>query len=303
MPVAPGAQPSTGSNQYSSYPNTPGIVPTTPGGSLPVDSSNYYGGSSAAMPYGSAYQPGNANPISQGFLTMPTFSPYDTAQYSTYMQSQIGKGIDPFNLSTSLPSSGQATQPGQLNAPMNDVYQQLQQFLTGAPSSMPGASQATQMAQTGNPVDQTAAWQAMIASQGQNTANNATNLREQFAGMGALDSSPFGAAMQQFYNQNTLNQNQQLTSATATAQENAQNRELQAQQGTQALASGVGSNIQTIDQSAINNMLQEFNYTQAQNNPLNAGQGQLALSSPNTAKGNSVFNNINAMLGTILSAG
>jgi hypothetical protein len=226
-----------------------------------------------------------------------------TQQFYNMLSGQVGQGLPGFNLQSMLPSSGQATAPGQLNAPLNNVYQQLQQFLTGGQSSMPGASQATQMAQTGNPIDQTPAWQAMIASEQQNTDQNANNLREQFAFGGDLKSSPFGSAMQQYYNQNALNQNAQLTQATATAQEAAQQRELSAQQGTQALAGQTGSNLQTIDQNAINTMLQEFNYTLPQNNPMLQMMSQNANQTPGVAgqtqSASQIFNNIMQGIGAV----
>lgn len=284
------AMPAMGSNQYAEYPNVPGTVPTAPtstGSGLNTPGPGGY----SSFPYND-YQPGNVNVLSQGERTMPTFNPFLTEQYTNSLSGQVGQGVPAFNLSTLLPSSGQATGAGQLNAPLNDVYAQLQQFLMGGQSNIPGSSQATQMAQTGSPVDQTAAWQAMIAAENQNTQNNAANLREQFAFGGDLKSSPFGSAMQQFYNQNALNQNAQLTAATTTEGDQAANRALQAQQGIQGLAGQTGSNLQSIDQNAINTLLQEFNYTLPQNNPMNAQIGQAALSSPNVAKGNSVFNNV-----------
>lgn len=295
-----GIQP-MGSNQYGSYPNTPGVVPTQ--GSLPGSNYNTPGpGGYASYPFND-YQPGNVNVLSEGYRTMPTMDPFLTEQYMNMLSGQVGQGVPAFNLSSMLPSSGQATQSGQLNAPLNDVYQQLQKFLTGGQSNMPGAQQATQMAQTGNPIDQLPAWQAMIAAQQQNTDVNAANLREQFAFGGDLKSSPFGSAMQQFYNQNTLNQNAQLTAATADAQNQAQQRELAAQQGIQGLAGQTGSNLQSIDQNAINTMLQEFNYTLPQNNPLLQLQAQGATAQPGLYKGNSVFSNIMQMGNMLLGNG
>lgn len=252
--------PNMGSNQYMQYPNTPGIVPTQ--GTLPGGTSPY--GSNT----GAYYATGGDVPGTNTIHMQPTMDPTLTQQYYNMLSQQVGQGLPGFNLSTLLPSSGQATQPGQLNAPLNLTDQQLQAFLTGGPSNIPGASQLTQMAQTGNPIDQTPAWQAMIASEAQNTAQNANNLREQFAFGGDLKSSPFGTAMQQFYNQNTLNQNAQLTQAQAQAMESAQNRALSAQQGIQSEAGQFGQQAQTMDQQAIDQMLKEFYISLPQNNPL-----------------------------------
>lgn len=252
--------PNMGSNQYSSYPNTPGMVPTQntlPGGTSPYSSNT-----------GAYYATGGDVPGTNTLHMTPTMDPTLTQQYYNMLSGQVGQGLPGFNLSTLLPSSGQATQPGALNAPMNMTLQQIQQFLSGGPSNTPGANQLTQMAQTGNPIDQTPAWQAMVASEAQNTAQNANQLREQFAFGGDLKSSPFGTAMQQFYNQNTLNQNAQLTQAQAQAQEAAQSRALTAQQYIQGEAQQFGSGAQNLDQQAIQNLLNEFNYTLPQNNPL-----------------------------------
>lgn len=280
-----------GSNQYTSYPlpiatqnagsgaGAPGSVPAPPTlpGSAPINNPNNLNYITGA--------PGSNNeiPNTNSQHLEPTFDPYYTQQYYNMLSQQLGKGLPGFNLQTVLPSSGQTTQAGQLNAPLNNVYQQLQALLTGGSSSIPGASAATSMANTGNPVNQTPAWQAMIASEQQNTAQNANNLREQFASAGDLNSSPFGTAMQQFYNQNAMNQNAQLTQATTAEGDAAANRALSAQQGFQGLAEQTGSNLQTIDQNAINQMLQEFNYTLPQNNPMNQMFQTAALSSPNVA--------------------
>jgi len=281
-----------GSNQYMNYPimtadsmssgSAPGTVPTPP--SLPTTSgpsntTNVYGTGNT----GAEYAYGGDVPYTNSQHIVPTEDPTLTQQFYNMLAGQAGQGLPTFNLSTLLPSSGQATQAGQLNAPLNNVYQQLQNFLTGGSSTLPGASAATSMAQTGNPIDQTAAWQSMIAAQQANTAQNANNLREQFAFAGDLKSSPFANTMQNFYNQNALNQNAQLTQATATAQENAANRELSAQQDLQGLAAGTGQELQTIDQNAINQLLQEFNYTLPQNNPLLPYESQAATFIPTVA--------------------
>jgi hypothetical protein len=284
---------SMSSNQYASYPSTPGVAQTSSAlpGSNPVPYGNYGANS------GAYYAGGGNSPGTNSVHMTPTMDPTLTQQFYNMLSGQVGQGLPGFNQSTVLPSSGQATQAGQLNAPLNITDQQLQQFLNGGQSNIPGANQLTQMAQTGNPIDQTPAWQAMIASQQQNTGVNANNLREQFASGGDLNSSPFGSAMQQFYNQNTMNQNSQLTQATATAQENAQNRMLSAGQGIQSEAGAFGSNMQTLDQNAINQMLQQFEYNLPQNNPMMQYMAQGANMQPGTTQTPTTTQNIASLIG------
>jgi hypothetical protein len=280
------------SNQYASYPNTPGTVPSsgTLSGSSPTASS--YGANSGAY-----YSAGGDVPGTNSSHIIPTEDPTLTQQFYNMLSGQVGQGLPSFDLSTLLPSSGQATTSGALNAPLNSTDQALQAFLAGGQTNTPGANQLTQMAQTGNPVDQTPAWQAMIASEQQNTGVNANNLREQFASGGDLNSSPFGSAMQQFYNQNTMNQNAQLTQATATAQENAQNRMLSADQGIQSEAGTFGQHMQATDQAAIQNMLTEYNYTLPQNNPLmQTMAGSANMQSSTTDQVSTAQQNLNTLL-------
>jgi len=280
-----------GSNQYMSYPNVPGTVPTQ--GSLPGTANPYSSNT------GAYYATGGDSPGTNSVHLTPTMDPTLTQQYYNMLSSQIGQGLPTFDLSTLLPSSGQATTPGALNAPLNSTDQALQAFLAGGSSSIPGANQLTQMAQTGDPVNQTPAWQAMIASEQQNTAQNANNLREQFASGGDLNSSPFGTAMQQFYNQNTLNQNAQLTGAVTAEGDAAANRQLSAGQGIESLASTFGSNMQTLDQNAIQNLLTEFNYTLPQNNPLLQYTAQAANFEPGVAQTPTTAQNFSSIIGAI----
>lgn len=292
------AMPAEGSNQYGSYPNIPGVVPpaTSGAGSAPLSGLQYY----TQGPPGPAYQAGNANEIAQGYYTTPTYDPMFTGQFYNYLTQQLGQGTTPFNLSSQLPTSGQATQPGQLTAPMNDLMQQLMQFYSGGQSNIPGASQMTQMAQTGNPIDQTPAWQAMIEAQGRNTEQNAANLREQFAFGGNLKSSPFGNAMTDYYSQTAKDQNALLGQMTAQAGESAQGRELQAQNNIFSGAQGFGSELQGLDQNSINAMYQEFIRTQPEYNPMMQMMAGGATASPSIYRGNSVFQNIMQGAGMLL---
>src|SRR5258708_17824829 len=100
--------PNLGSNQYMSYPNTPGTVPTQtmlPGGTSPYGSNT-----------GAYYATGGDVPGTNTIHMQPTMDPTLTQQYYNMLSGQVGQGLPGFNLSTLLPSTGQATQPRQLNS-------------------------------------------------------------------------------------------------------------------------------------------------------------------------------------------
>jgi hypothetical protein len=274
--------------------NTPGVVPSSTAlpGSSPTASS--YGANSGAY-----YSAGGDVPGTNSSHIIPTEDPTLTQQFDNMLSGQVGQGLPAFDLSTLLPSSGQATAAGTLNAPLNSTDQAIQAFLAGGSTSTPGANQLTQMAQTGDPVNQTPAWQAMIASQQQNTAVGANNLREQFAGTGSLSSSPFATSMQQYYNQNTENQNAQLTAATTAEGDAAASRALTAQQGIQSEAGTFGQQMQTLDQQSIQNMLNEFNYTLPQNNPLISTVASAASMQPSTTGTPTTMQNLTSFLNSL----
>src|SRR5260370_4972589 len=134
LPYKPGGAPSggvsmpmfgagtPGSNQYMmnnpaamSMPgntsmSTPGIVPPAPGGAPPPTTDNPY--AKAGTVIGGKHQLGGGN------IAVPTFDPQFTQQFYQWLQSMLGKGATPFDLSAILPSTGQATAPGTLTAPL-----------------------------------------------------------------------------------------------------------------------------------------------------------------------------------------
>jgi hypothetical protein len=228
--------------------NIPGIVPSQ---SSPLPATGGNPGGQPNTPYAPAANNGYyvGNPQDPG-LTYSLFN---------WLQSQVGKGVTPFNLSSLLPSGG-TTAPGQLTAPNNGLIQQLMSgFMGNGPDSSLGS-----MVRTGNPIDQTQAWQAMVDSMSQNTARNQANLKEQFNVGGGLVGSPYGDAMQNYMAQTSKDQNAMLLSAQTQSMENAQNRELQAG----GMAEQFGQYMQGLDQSSIDRLLQEFTRDSPQNNPL-----------------------------------
>jgi hypothetical protein len=287
--------PMTGSNQYASYPNTPGTMLPSGGGAptgLP-------GSAPPSNNTGAYYATGGDSPGTNSVHMTPTTDPSFTQQFYNMLSGQVGQGVSPFNLSAVLPSSGQVTAPGTLTAPMNETLQQIQQFLAGGQSNTPGANQLQQLAATGDPINQTPAWQAMVAAEQQNTAQGANQLREQFASGGDLNSSPFGTAMQQYYNQATENQNAQLTQASTAAQQQAVQNQLAASTGIQSEAQQFGTGAQTLDQNAIQNLLQQFQIDTPQNNPLTSIEAQLATNQPGVAQTPTAAQNISGILGGV----
>lgn len=230
MPANPATVPMPGNTG-----TPPGIVPPAQGPSLSPPSSTPTPG------FGSP--PGSEQKLSGGNLQLPTFDPKFTQQFYQWLTQQLGKGATPFDLSAILPSTGQATTPGTLTAPLNPLEQSLEQFYkTGSVDSgpMPGVLPM---------------WNAAIAAmngpQGP-IAQEEARIRGQFAFGGNLDSSPFAQAMTQFGEQTALNQNALLTQAT--------------QQALPTMQDFAG-NLQSLDQSSINNMLAEFIRTRPEYSP------------------------------------
>jgi osmotically-inducible protein OsmY len=248
------AQQRAGDNQFTNFgSNPPGVVPQSN-----VDAYvNPLGGN------------GGLQKQKAGYYSQQTMFPNLTADMFQFLQNNVGQGATPFNLSAILPSSGQASAPGSLTAGPNPILQGLMDYYSGGkPSASPGAAGLDSMSKTGNPIDQMPAWNAMIQAQQRNTDQNAAALREQYAFAGTLKGSPFAQGIQDFYNQNTLNQNAMLTQATAQAGENAANRQLSASSTIQQNAQQLGQLFQGMDQNAINSMLQEFIRTRPEYSPL-----------------------------------
>lgn len=281
--------------------NTPGVVPPT---GLPVNTTlppgiqqgtGYTGPYDPNNPIGG---PGGVKNVGSGAETVTSLFPQFTGQFANMLASQLGKGATPFDLSALLPSSGSATTPGALSAPLTQLLQQLQQFYSTGKGGPAGTDTLQSMSQTGNPTDATPAWNAMVAAEQKNTDRNASNLREQFASAGDLQSSPFANAITDFYNQNTLNQNAQLTTAEQAAQEAAAGRKLSASSDLVSGATGLGTNLQSMDQQAIQNMLAEFIRTSPDYSPLLGAQGGLATTFPPTISGSVGTGGVGSAIGS-----
>ena len=201
-------------------------------------------------------QSGPAPSANSQYYAGQPLDPQLTNTLFNWLQEQIGTGLQAFDWSSILPSTGQATEAGQLTAQNNPLLQQLMQsFQSGNMASM---------ANTGNPIDQTPAWNAMVQSMQQNIQRNQANLKEQFNVGGNLAGSPYGDAMQNYLQGVTSTQNAQLLGAQTSALESAANRQLQAT----SMEGQLGQTLQNLDQASIDRMYQEFQRTQPQNNPM-----------------------------------
>lgn len=284
QPITGGPVPTPPNGAVS--PPPPGVVPpsSTPVNTNPAPGTwqGATGGPSSTQPLGGY---GGVKNVGSGAATVNPLFPYFTSDFYSYLLSQMGQGATPFNLSANLPGGG-TTAAGQLSAPLNNVDQMLQSFYTTGTGGPAGTPTLAAEAQTGLPTDVTPAWQAMVAAENKNTQENAANLREQFAFGGDLKSSPFGNAMTDFYNQNTLNQNAQLTAAQQQASEAAAGRQATAAQELTQGATGMGSQLQGIDQQAIDNMLAEFIRTSPDYSPLLSQIGGAATTFPPVSIGN-----------------
>lgn len=220
----------------------------------------------SAVPFTPYYrQSGTPGPVEGGVVAQAnginTLMPQDptmTTAFFNYLQSLMGSGATPFNLQSLLPSSGTATAPGTLTAPMTDILSQLQSFYQGGTGGPAGSDQLLGMAKTGDPTNVTPAWQAMVDAQQRNIGQNAANLKEQFAFGGNLKSSPFGNAMTDYYTQTGKDQNALLGQMTQQASEAAAGRKLSAADTLQSGAQSLGTELQNLDQSSIQNLLAEF---------------------------------------------
>lgn len=293
-----------GSNQYGS--GWPVVPSPGPGNNVPMPSG--YTGSDvppgavppAAGSSGGGYLPGqppptgqqNNNPNSQvpnesnyylggQHFETPPINPGLTNSFTNFLQSQVGQGVTPFNLSAPLPTGG-STLPGQLSPGLDPISQALESFYSGGSSSIPGSSQLSQMAQTGDPISALPEWNAMVQAMQQQIGTGAANVKEMEAGTGNIAGSGGALASSQYQEQTSKDLNAQLVTAQTTALENAKNRQLGAGEFLQQGASQLAPYLQGLDQNAITQMYNEFIRTQPQYNPLLGYQQASATTFPPT---------------------
>lgn len=273
-----------GQNQYGTFPSvgmptagltmnnqTPGI-PTSVGAPGAPGASSAPGGSASNPTGGLLGRSGTAPSINSQNYGVKPLDPQLTQNLFNFLNSQVGNGVPSFDWSSILPSSGQATQNGQLSAPQNQLLQALMSSF-----GQPGGTM-NQMVNTGDPTDVGPAWQAMLQAEQQNIQKNEAQLQEHFSAAGNLVGSPYGTAEAQYQSQTAADQNAQLTQAQQQAQEQAKGRMLTADQ----LQSGLAQYIQSLDQASIDRLYQEFQRVSPQNNPLLQSQMAAATTFPPT---------------------
>lgn len=274
-----------GSNQWMDFssmsapgfPNLPGMSSpsSTPPGIVPPSGGTGYqpgafGGSAGSFPFGafpdtSSYAPGGKKSSLQGgagsvgantklphgYTSVPTLDPQFTQGFDAWLRKQMGQGMDPFNLSAIMPSTGEATAPGTLTAPLNPVLESLSKFFQG---------------QGGGPMSEVLPmWKSMMDSMNIPIQKQLANIKEQFGSRGALGSSEMASALGDFGSQTAADQESLLGQLT-----------LSALPGMEQFGEG----LQGIDQGSIDRLLQEFQRTQPQNNPLLNIEAGLATTFP-----------------------
>lgn len=240
---------------------SPGIVPPGRAGSAGVTNNQTY------------FSGGGPN------QTESTAFPGFTAGFKEYLENQMGKGASPFDLSAALPTGG-ATAPGQMTAPMNQMFQDLMSFYQTGQSNTPGLSTLGQMSSTGMPVDQLPAWQAMVDAQKRNVDQGAESIREQMAFSGNLKSSPFGNALTDYFSQTKKDQNAMLLDAQSKALEAARGRQVGTSEFLTAGMANLGQVFQDMDQGSIDRLLTEFIRTRPEYGPLLNAMFGLATTFP-----------------------
>jgi hypothetical protein len=183
-------------------------------------------------------------------------------QLISELSGQIGKGVPPFNLPTQLPFGLGTTLPGQLNAPTDPILQQLHNFYGGQSANIPGANTLATIANQG--ISALPEWQATVAAEGQNIAQNEAQLREQSAYGGGGPGSSMDTALSNYLQGATAQQNAMLAQMQ---QQNILQGQIPVAEGLLSGAQGFGQYAQALAQQNIQNQYSEFLRTQPQNNP------------------------------------
>ena len=243
---------------------------------------NTFGGSNQRMPWGGGGGSTGGSNQWMSYPALPNFNPSTSFSGSYTLADPLVGGKHKLG-------GGMTTEPTmdptftnnfygmlqQLMSGGSDLQNQLLSFLGGGKSNIPGADTLTSMAQTGNPISALPEWQKMIEAQQRGIGENAANLKEQFAFMGDLASSPMATGMSDFYAQTTKDQNALLGQLDTQAMEAAMQRELAASQDITGMAGAESQFLNQLFQGA-------------------------ALASPNIyggQKGSSILDGIGSLLG------
>jgi hypothetical protein len=217
--------------------------------------------------------------------------------FANYLMSQIGSGIQPFNLSTMLPTGGM-TAPGQLTAGMNPLLSQLANFFQTGQGGGAGAQTLQSIAQNG--VNAVPAWQQMVNAQQQGIQQNLASLQESMGATGNVAGSGDSTALSNYLTQTSADQNALLGQLQLQGITQAQ---LPAAQALLGGSTQMASGLQNLDQSAIDNMLQQYMQTLPQNNPMLPYIQNLATLYPPTTKTPTSYDQFLGTLQSLQGAG
>lgn len=301
-----------GAMGYNTMPATasggpmPGTVPV-PGAPNPTSAAptGTTSASAAGAPSHAGNPVENAHGLGHGQYAVP---PQDQGLQNTlfnYLQSQIGQGITPFDLSALLPTGG-VTGPGQVASPLDPVTQQLMDFFTSGKSSNPALSGLMGMAQTGDPISAQPEWQAMLAAMNQQQQMGAANEREQLSFTGNLPGSAGALGMSNYNTQTTLGNEALIANLAQQSMESAAQREQGAQNTLFGGEQQLGGQLYGYDTNAVNQLMQEYFGTTPQANPLNQEMFGAATTYPPTFGGKSSTGGIGGLLsgiGSLFGAG
>jgi hypothetical protein len=212
--VSPG-----GSNQWMSYPALPNFNPSSnPSAGAWTTPTSTAGSFHLDNPL-----IGGKHELGGGMATSPTMDPTFTNSFYQMLQGLMSGGG-------------------------GDLQNQLLSFLGGGKSNIPGASSLSEMANTGDPISALPEWQKMIEAQQHGIGENAANLKEQFAFMGDLASSPMATGMSDYFSQTSKDQNALLGQLDTQAMESAMQRKLTASQDITGMAGAESQFLQQLFQ-------------------------------------------------------
>lgn len=290
--------PGGASGGYSTMPATasagptPGTVPV-PG--APNPTTNAPGVNQIYPPSHAGNPVENAHGLGHGQYAVP---PQDQGLQNTlfnWLQSQIGQGITPFDLSALLPTGG-TTGPGQVASPLDPVTQQLMDFFTSGKSSNPALSGLMGMAQTGDPISAQPEWQAMLKAMNQQQQIGGANEREQLSFTGNLPGSAGALGISNYNTQTTLGNEALIAQLAQQSMESAAQREQGAQNTLFGGEQGLGTSLYGYDTNAVNKLMEEYFGTTPQANPLNQEMFGAATTYPPTFGGKSSTGGIGGLL-------
>lgn len=238
---------------------------------------NYTGAPGWPAGTGLTPNPGSEN-IGHSLTATGLQFPGLSTDFASYLTSQIGQGMNPFNLSTMLPTGG-ATMPGQLTPGLDPLTSQLQNFYMTGQGGGPGAQTLSTIANQG--ISALPEWQAMIQAQQGNINTGAANLKEQMGFMGDLAGSPTSSALSNYYTQSQLGQNALLGQLQ---QQNILQGQIPVAQSLFGGQSTLGQNLYGYDVNAVQNMYNAYMQAQPQYNPMLQYIGGLATMYPPTNK-------------------